>query len=188
MIISIHQPNFMPWYPFFQKIINSDIFVILTYCQFEKNNYQNRFNMENKWYTMSTYKGLEFIIEKKYVNPDKDWNKIKFNLQDYKLGVFDDCICESLAQTNIAIIKKISNFLNIKTKIVEDYDTHLTGEERLVDICKTHNATTYLSGISGSNYMDFKEFEKNNIEIKFQNEKQMVKKPILKILKELNYV
>ena len=27
MVISIHQPNFIPWYPFFQKMKKSDIFV-----------------------------------------------------------------------------------------------------------------------------------------------------------------
>ena len=40
MRISIHQPNFVPWYPFFQKIQQCDKFIILTHCQFEKNGYQ----------------------------------------------------------------------------------------------------------------------------------------------------
>ena len=29
MRVSIHQPNFVPWYPFFQKIKEVDIFVYL---------------------------------------------------------------------------------------------------------------------------------------------------------------
>ena len=44
MRVSIHQPNFVPWYPFFQKIKEVDKFIILKECQFEKNGYQNRFN------------------------------------------------------------------------------------------------------------------------------------------------
>ena len=64
MIISIHQPNFMPWNPFFEKIQQSDLFVFLTHCQFEKGGYQNRFNYNNKWYTMSTSRGLIPIIDK----------------------------------------------------------------------------------------------------------------------------
>ena len=51
MRVSIHQPNFVPWYPFFQKIKEVDVFVILKECQFEKNGYQNRFNFNDKWYT-----------------------------------------------------------------------------------------------------------------------------------------
>jgi len=28
MIVTIHQPNFVPWYPFFQKIEQVDVFVV----------------------------------------------------------------------------------------------------------------------------------------------------------------
>ena len=45
MTITIHQPNFMPWYPFFEKIQQADIFVLLGHCQFEKNGFQNRFSI-----------------------------------------------------------------------------------------------------------------------------------------------
>ena len=40
MRVAIHQPNFFPWYPYFEKILRADIFVILQNCQFEKNNFQ----------------------------------------------------------------------------------------------------------------------------------------------------
>ncbi len=76
-VVSIHQPNFFPWYPFFHKLKQADMFVILENCQFEKNNYQNRFNLGGKWYTMSTNKHLLPIVEKKYSNHLEDWAKIK---------------------------------------------------------------------------------------------------------------
>ena len=71
MIITIHQPNFFPYYPFFQKMEEADIFVILTYCQFEKNNFQNRYNKDSKWYVMCVNKGLDPIYTKTYLNPEK---------------------------------------------------------------------------------------------------------------------
>ena len=37
MILAIHQPNFFPWWPYFEKIEQADMFVFLTHCQFEKN-------------------------------------------------------------------------------------------------------------------------------------------------------
>ena len=188
MKIAIHQPNFIPWYPFFQKIEAADIFVILSNCQFEKNNFQNRFNMNEKWFTMSTNKGLEKINKKIYVNPNRDWIKIKKTLYNYNLEIFNDCISESLYNTNKNIIKKICKLLNIKTKIVEDYDTNLKGTERLIDICKSLNAKSYISGIGGKKYMESNLFSKHNIELIFQNEKDMIKKPVLEILKEKKYV
>ena len=92
MKIAIHQPNFLPWYPFFQKIESVDRFVILVHCQFEKNNFQNRFNLNEKWHTMSVKKGLELINKKLYISPEKDWNKIKINLSEYDdvLSNFDN--------------------------------------------------------------------------------------------------
>lgn len=169
MKISIHQPNFFPWYPFFQKIEQADLFVILKEVQFEKNNFQNRFNFQNGWYTMSVHKGLVPIKEKKYFDPYSDWEKIKSKLIKYKiiLDQFDDCISNDLLQTNTQIINKICKFLEIKTKIVFDYETKLKSSERLVDICQKYNATTYISGIGGKKYLDLSLF--NDIKVEFQS-------------------
>ena len=188
MILTIHQPNFIPWYPFFQKIEQADVFIILSRCQFEKNNFQNRFNMNNNWYTMSTNKGLDPIKTKTYLDYKKDWNKIKVNLSEYNLSIFDECISDSLVKTNTFIIKKICKLLGMETIILNDIPTTFTGTDRLVEICKYYNADTYLSGISGKKYLELDKFKNNKIEIKFQNEDTMIKKPIIKILKEKKYV
>lgn len=185
MIITIHQPNFFPYYPFFQKMEDANIFVILKHCQFEKNNFQNRFNKDNKWYTMSVNKGLDPIWTKTYLNPEKDWIRIKNMLPEYKnvLKIFDDCVDENLSRMNSNIIFRIRDILNIETEIVFDYHTDLKGTERLVDICLRNEATTYISGISGSKYLDLSQFDKNGINVVFQDESKMIKKPIIDILK-----
>ena len=172
----------MPWYPFFQKIEKSDIFVIMVNCQFEKNNFQNRFNMNDKWNTMSVNKGMEPIVNKKYLSPEKDWNKIKSNLSEYSdiLVNFDEYISENLAETNVSIIKKLCEMLGIETDIVMDFPTDLRSTDRLVDICKHYGATKYLSGPSGKKYLDLDLFS-DNIEVIYQEEQ--TKKPILEILK-----
>ncbi len=186
MIISIHQPNFMPWFPFFQKIMASDRFIILSNCQFEKNNYQNRFNIGEKWNTMSVNSGIMNIIDKQYVNYDNDWRKIKTNLKDYseELSLFDECISNDLNHTNISIIKKICELLEIKTEILYDYTTELKGTERLIDLVKHYEGDTYLSGISGGNYLDIKQFEENGIKLINQASDDMIRKPIIEILKK----
>jgi hypothetical protein len=95
MIVTIHQPNFMPWYPFFQKIQQADIFVLLGNCQFEKNGFQNRFNLDGRWNTMSVRKGIDNINKKQYIDPLKDWERIKNSLPKYKhiLSEMDSLIC-----------------------------------------------------------------------------------------------
>lgn len=186
MIVSIHQPNFMPWYPYFQKMQQADVFVILENCQFQKNGFQNRFKMNDTWHTMSTTKRLIPINEKPYLNHQKDWLKIKTKLAEYSeiLNQFDYCISDNLANTNIKIIKKVKNLLKIDTKIVLDYPTDYRSTERLVDICKKNNATTYLSGISGKKYLNIDLFKKEKIEVIFQKEEDMIKKSIIQILSQ----
>ena len=187
--ITIHQPNFFPWYPFFQKMEQADIFVILENCQFEKNNFQNRFNMDGKWYTMSTNKHLLPIIDKKYSNCYDDWSSIKRKLPEYSelLDSFDDLVEDSISDTNYNIIMKIREQLSIKTEVVRDYPTSLRSTERLVDICLRHGATKYISGLGGRNYLNIKKFSDADIEVVFQKEECMKKVPILKILKNDNY-
>ena len=190
MIISIHQPNFMPWNPYFDKIRKADLFVILKNCQFEKNGYQNRFMINNKWKTMSVRKKTQKICDKKYINHIIDWENIKRSTPEYvnELGLFDDIIDENLSETNINIIKKICKKLDIKTEIAYDFETNLVGTERLVDVCKHYGAKKYISGVSGKKYLDLNLFHNNNIEVEFQDISDLNKDSILKILKGEIYV
>ena len=187
MKIAIHQPNFLPWYPFFQKIESVDRFVILTHCQFEKNNFQNRFNLNDRWHTMSVKKGLELINKKLYISPEKDWNKIKINLSEYDdvLSNFDNCIKENLAETNINIIRKMCDLLEIKTDIVIDYPTDFKSTDRLVDLCKYYGGTEYLSGSGGAReYLDTSKF--GDIKVDFQD--NLIKEHSLETIRSLNEV
>ena len=184
--VAIHQPNFMPWYPFFQKIASVDVFCLLTQCQFEKNNFQNRFNLGDRWHTMSVNKGLDPLHTKRYLSPDKDWNKINENLKEFakELECFKSCVTDSLADTNISIIRKACHILGINTKIFIDWGTQLLGTERLVNICETLGADTYLSGSGGStSYLDTDMFSEKGIDVVFQSPETMIKKPLLEVLK-----
>lgn len=174
MIVGIHQPNFCPWLPFFEKVRSSDVFVILGHCQFEKGGYQNRFFADG-WSTMSVSRGLEPIISKIYIRPREDWDRILKKFP--QLSRFSDCVSDSLHETNSAIIRKACRELKIKTKIVDDYPTDLTSNERLVDIVRRCGGDTYLSGLGAKKYLDESAFNKYGIKVVFQekvNPKPMV--------------
>lgn len=166
MIVTIHQPAFFPWWPFFLKMQEADVFVLLRHCQFEKNGFQNRFQYNGKWMTMSTARGLEPIVDKVYLDPWNDWKKIKQKIGNYDfLSEFDQDVSESLWETNYKFIKRVCSMLDIKTKIVLDGPTDLKSTERLVDICKKQSAKCYVSGPSGAHYLDTSLFEREGIEI-----------------------
>jgi hypothetical protein len=171
MTVTIHQPNFLPWYPFFEKVQQADLFILLGNCQFEKNGYQNRFQYNNEWNTLSVQKGLVSIKEKHYINANKDWNKIKLNLKHRSsiLSEMDSFIVDSLYETNKSIIQYLMKRLSINTPLVEDYPTDLKSSERLLDLCKHYGATTYLAGQGGLDYLDVDLFQRNGIKVIYQD-------------------
>jgi hypothetical protein len=189
MILTIHQPNFMPWYPFFQKMEMADTFVVMGHCQFEKNGYQNRFNINDRWHTMSVFKGLDDIVDKRYANHKRDWTKLKKSLYQYSsiLDNFDDIIEKNegnLFETNYEIIVKLRDMLGINTEIVKDFPSNLTSSDRLAEICSYYGATHYISGMSGKKYLNIDPFEQSKITISFQESSTMIKKHTLEILND----
>jgi hypothetical protein len=167
MRIAIHQPNFCPTKSYFDKIASVDLFVIMIHCQWEKGKYQNRFHVGEEWNTMSVNHGLEPIKDKMYVKPWEDWYKIKRRYPVLKR--FDWCVSDSLVNMNIGIIIDSMGSFGIKTEWVVDYESQLTATQRIVDICKTVSATEYLSGKSGRNYLDLKQFDEAGIKVSFQD-------------------
>lgn len=122
MRIAIHQSNFLPWMPFFEKMHQADIFVILKEVQFPKNSWTNRCQVNGKWWTNPVEHGLVPIKEKKYTTG------------------------QSLLELNLVLIYAIAKLLNIDTtKIKLDFPTDKEGTERIVEICKHFGADEYLA-------------------------------------------
>lgn len=42
MLVSIHQPHYLPWLPYLAKILASDLFIVLDDVMFTRNGWQNR--------------------------------------------------------------------------------------------------------------------------------------------------
>lgn len=185
-VIAIHQPNFVPWYPFFQKISACNKFILLGHCQFAMHNYQNRFSIDGKWHTMSVDRSLKFakIVDMQYSNPSNDWEAILRKLPQYKakLSNFTNCISSSVWNTNVGIIQAACGLLGIQTDIGYDSETTLNSTDRLVEICKSNGATHYLSGIGGKEYLEVDKFTEHGIDVMFQDESIIVKKPLVEVL------
>ncbi len=184
--IAIHQPNFMPWLSYFEKMEKADELVVLGHCQYEKNGYQSRFRMYERWYTMSTFKGLDKIVNKIYMNPKVDWDVLYKRLPQFKETL--DLLPRpraSLYESNYDLIETIAGLLKIDTPMSSDWPTELTGTDRLVEICKKAGATTYLSGMSGKKYLDESKFKDAGIEVEYFCHTDRNSEPILGVLKRV---
>ena len=81
MIVSIHQPEHFPYLGFFQKMKQSDLFIILDDVKFKKNNFQNRNRFlnssgEEEWFTVPVEKKANSkLIKDVLVSEDFGWKK-----------------------------------------------------------------------------------------------------------------
>jgi len=79
MIITIHQSQYLPWLPYFDKVLRSNIFVILDDVQFQKNGVQNRNQIKTPngvvWLTVPVRQKFGQLIREVEIADSKFVNK-----------------------------------------------------------------------------------------------------------------
>lgn len=191
LIVSVHQPNYLPYLGFFDKMIHSDIFVIYDDAQFNKEDFQHRNKIRIfhgwKWLTVPVEKKLKSINEIKIRNELKikgnKWSDAhRRNIRDNYIdthfyskyehdfeGIFRENYV-NLIDLNMQIIYFLKDAFNIKTKIIFSSELGFTSKStaRLVDIVESLNGDIYLSGVMGRNYLNLSLFRSKNIEVHYQ--------------------
>lgn len=194
MIVAIHQPQFMPWLGYFDKIVRSDIFIFLDNVQFKKNEFQNRNKIKTAqgwmWFTVPVlYKYPEQINEVR-VNNLVDWRKkhvraleINYHKAPYFHDLFPEIeqfyaedsefISDANRASVLMLLKLLGVFKEIKVASMLG-DLPEVPSERLAAICECVKADTYLSGAGGKDYLDLEPFNKKGITVLFQDFKHPV--------------
>jgi hypothetical protein len=186
-IITIHQPNFLPYLGFFDKCDYSDVLVLYNSTQFKKNDFQNRNKLRTKngwvWLTVPvSYKFGSAIKDVQINNVKWKRNHIKsielnYAKSDY-YHLYIDKIKEIynkewlyLADLNIELIRFFLRELGINVQIVlsNELEINTNSTQALVDICKKLSANEYISGIDGKKYLKGELFDKENIKVIFQD-------------------
>ena len=182
MIIAIHQPNFFPWLGYFKKIIESDLFVFLDDAQIPKkggswvNRVRIRMSDQGKWITCPILRppGLQ-LISRVNINENVNWrSKIWKGIeQNYNKSphwekehswVYDLVVNRenNIAEYNIHAIKLICEKLEIHarfTRSSEGFSISDKATELLINIVKSLEGDTYLSGDGAGGYQEDDLFE-----------------------------
>jgi hypothetical protein len=187
--VAIHQPNYLPWIGFFNKISKADCYVVLDRADFVKNSVLNRNKVKvgkDKW----TYLTIP-VSRKFYRTPLNDvllpenngWaeNHLKTIEMHYSKAEFFsehrdffretyENLPERFVELNEKIIRYLLNEFKIDVEIVREselgIDPELKKTERLIEILKKVNADTYLSGDGASRrYLEEEKF--GDIELEF---------------------
>jgi hypothetical protein len=187
MKIVIQQPNFFPWYGYFEKISKSQIFIFLDDAEVHKSNldYLNRtfflINGKKKYFSVPIKRNFQ---HKKILDLEIDntyeWNKdfLNFVYSNYnECEFFKDgySIISSiknkefkfLIDLNIYLINKLFKNLNIKKKIYfsSEFKINSKSSQRMIDLVKIVKGQIYLTGTGSLNYLDKNEFIKNKIKL-----------------------
>lgn len=186
MIVAIHQPNYIPWSGFFNKMANSDIFVLLDNVKHSKSSVTHRNKIksnDNELMLSIPLKNKESLINELLIHDPstslkKHWNSIESNyVKSANWNFFSDELkniyeikWEQLVDLNISLIQLIKSKLRISCDIVIASELgHIEGEGSLrnLNICKKLNASIYLSGEGARSYNDEISFLDNQIQIKY---------------------
>lgn len=181
MIVTIHQPEHFPYEGFFQKMKKSDLFVILDNVKFRKNYFQNRNKFlskkgEEEWFGVAVPKNSNSLLINEIKPVDDQINNwksktIKQLKNNFSIDMSDIYNQDTLIEINMRSIEWCRKRLRIETPMIYASNLNITGEKSdlLYKICKETNASTYLSGPSGRDYLDQDLFSSNNIKVEFFN-------------------
>jgi hypothetical protein len=168
--------------------MQADVFCFLDNVQYKKNEWQNRNRIKTahswQWITVPVCFRFPQKINKVEINTTQPW--VKKHLQalvtnyskapyfeDY-FSTFEECLRRDwkwLFELNIFLIEHIGKLLGVQQKqtiLASELPLSNDPTGRLVDICKSVGADTYLAGQDGANYMNLERFDENNINVIFQ--------------------
>nr|DAO80749.1 MAG TPA: WbqC-like protein [Caudoviricetes sp.] len=184
MILSSHQPNFLPYMGFFYKIYKSDCFVLSDDHQFSKNGMHNfnyiRIGDRKHRITVPVSYSFGDKIRDVRINYNRDWvSELLKTLEiNYKRATyFNDAfpVFETILKGNedwllllnmkfiIEIIKQMK--IATEIKIARTFKLIQKKDKRIIELCNKLGADTYYSGIGGKLYNNPKDYEKAGIKL-----------------------
>lgn len=190
-IISIHQPDFLPWLGFFEKIARSNTFVILDDVQYLRRGFHNRdkilVNENVQWVSVPTInKGkYKMLIKDVEIDNSTGWKKkfLKTIIYNYKkkknfelyFPEFEKIFNlnhKFLIDLNISLINFFLKKFNIENKKIifsSSMSINSKKSEKILNIVKELNGSKYITGLGSKNYLEIEIFKKNNIDILWQD-------------------
>jgi len=190
MVVSVHQPQYIPWLGYFEKMAHSDMFVFLDNVQYKAREFQNRNRIRTAqgwmWLTVPvvTKDGCRMRMNEVMIDNTMPWQrkhlgsiKTSYAAAPYfneYFPFFESTLqkkWDKLSDLNVCIVRFIREKLSITTPIVfeSELDVLTTKTQRIIDICRKLNADTYLSGVGAKDYLDESLFPANKITLYYQN-------------------
>jgi hypothetical protein len=193
-VVAIHQPNFLPWLGWFDKLARADVFVLLDHVQFprtSKGTYVNRVKLlvggKDAWVTAPIVRASGSVqrIDEVRVDDAQPWrdkllrtvqhNYARADAYDEIAPLVRDVLgrpTDRLAELNEHSVRRIAELLGLdESKFVRSSTLGVTSHatELLIELTKAVGGTAYLAGnLAGSTYQEDEKFEQAGIELRSQ--------------------
>jgi len=195
MILTAHQPVYLPWLGLFHKIAISDAFCYFDDVQYLVKDWNNRNKIKTQsgeiWLTVPvlTKEYREKPIRLIEINNSVDWRKkhwksiyLSYKKTTYfnKYSDFFEDVYKKewqyLTELNEYMLKWFLKELGIKVKYYKASELNFVGykSDLVLDMCKKLGADLYIFGALGKDYAKEGDFAKEGIKIYFQDYKHPV--------------
>jgi hypothetical protein len=190
MIVSAHQPAYLPWLGYLHRIALSDRFIILDEVQFEKNSFINRNRVKGSgggvWLTVPVnLKGhLAGSINDTTIANNSRWaiKHYKTLKQVYAKAPFFDVHDEffrsiyqrewtKLSDLNRVLLDYLMEQFSIRTQVIYQSELNVNGYKQglILSICRKLGAEVFLFGKLGEDYVEPEVFANEGIQIHFHD-------------------
>jgi len=196
MLVTAHQPNYLPYLGLLAKVARADLFVVVDNVQFVKRGpfgFQHRAKIRTPrgwhWLTVPvitsgrfTQRINEVEIDRRLPWRRKHWEGIRRNYSraphfgSYKDG-FEELYrpdWQRLVDLNLAVLQHLLKAFAITTPVVVASEAGIEGRATglIIDICRRTGADAYLHGRHGPDYADLGAIEEAgyaNLMLDFQH-------------------
>jgi hypothetical protein len=189
MTIAIMQPYIFPYIGYFQLINAVDKFIIYDDVNFINKGWINRNNVLVSGKAHLFTIPLKDASQNKLINEvellkNEPWQKkfLKTIQQSYQKAPYYQKVFElieeivnldvrTIYELTLKALKKVCAFMEIETEIISSStiynNTHLKGQDRILDICRKEGADHYINPIGGMELYDKAKFEGEGIKLNF---------------------
>lgn len=189
MILTAHQPVYLPWLGLFHKIALADTFVSFNQVQYLPKDWNNRNRIKTPqgpmWLTAPVLgKGyLEKKINEIEIDNSKPWQRKHWRsiLGNYRsapyFGKYSDFFEDVyrrewhlLVDLNDFMLKWFLDTLGIEVKFLtaSNYSFQGRKSDLVLDMCKQLDADVYIFGALGKGYATVEEYERMGVRLVFQ--------------------
>lgn len=188
-ILSVHQPNYIPWLGYFHKILKSDLFILFDNVLLprgssvaNRNKIRDRdgneillsvpVKKENEGFMKYNEAKIDYLQNwqtKHLKSIQFNYSKAKFFNQYFEeVSRILNKEYTSLGQLNIEFIRFILKEIKIETEIIllsEIQGDFGSKNDLIINLCKHFNANVYLSGHGAKAYNDENMYISNKIKL-----------------------